>query len=518
MFKTLLKHLLFTGCVVTGATAFGQVGINTTGSQPDASAQLDVASSSKGVLMPRMTTAQRNAVTSPATGLLVFDTDKGTFMFFDGANWKALAFADENKIANQNRTSSAPAPNAGFGTRVAVSGNYAVIGAPKYAVGANSNSGAVYVFFKGPSGWKQQAMLTAWDGEANDYFGGAVAISGDYIAVGTNTKKVDGKNNAGKVYLFKRNGATWAGDSSVTKPSRVAYDAFGWCVALSSNATGGPTLMVGAPYSDVGGTDMGEVVAFTRSDAGWKFAQSIVPGDLGANDLFGMNVSMYGDYVVASAPYQDNTTYSFTDAGAAYVYVYGGGVWNQQQKLQGSVAKGQFGQALAIYDNRLAIGAPWATTYTNTSSSVYLYKRTGANWVNTSSLYVYNFEIVPGANQINSNSTSTNKSISIANLTFGMSLALDSANLLIGASSGLDYPNGGSSYYSDNPGSVYFYKRFSGDTYTRVQVVRSDYPQAGDLFGQSVGLSTGNYIIANPRAIVDGNINAGNVSFGAVSQ
>src|SRR5215216_3555893 len=50
------------------------VGINSTGSAPDASAMLDVSSTTKGFLMPRMTTTERDAIASPATGLTIFNT------------------------------------------------------------------------------------------------------------------------------------------------------------------------------------------------------------------------------------------------------------------------------------------------------------------------------------------------------------------------------------------------------------------------------------------------------------
>ena len=54
---------------------FAQVAINNDGSASDNSAMLDVSSIVKGMLMPRMTQAQRNAITSPATGLILFQTD-----------------------------------------------------------------------------------------------------------------------------------------------------------------------------------------------------------------------------------------------------------------------------------------------------------------------------------------------------------------------------------------------------------------------------------------------------------
>ena len=64
--------------------------INTDGTPPDASAVLDVQSTTQGMLVPRMTTTQRTAITSPADGLLVFDTDSGGFFFFQGG-WQSLS-------------------------------------------------------------------------------------------------------------------------------------------------------------------------------------------------------------------------------------------------------------------------------------------------------------------------------------------------------------------------------------------------------------------------------------------
>src|SRR5688572_24685467 len=64
-----------------------QVAINTDGTTPNSSAMLDIKSTSKGLLTPRMTTAQRNAIASPATGLMVYDTDVNKFFFYAIGSW-----------------------------------------------------------------------------------------------------------------------------------------------------------------------------------------------------------------------------------------------------------------------------------------------------------------------------------------------------------------------------------------------------------------------------------------------
>lgn len=63
------------------------VAINGTGAAPAASAMLDIASTTSGLLVPRMTSAQRTAIAAPATGLKVYDTTTGTFWHYDGTVW-----------------------------------------------------------------------------------------------------------------------------------------------------------------------------------------------------------------------------------------------------------------------------------------------------------------------------------------------------------------------------------------------------------------------------------------------
>jgi hypothetical protein len=69
------------------AAANGQVSITSNNSAPHPSAMLDVKSSTKGVLVPRMSTSDRNMIATPAKGLMVYDTTVNSFFFFNGAAW-----------------------------------------------------------------------------------------------------------------------------------------------------------------------------------------------------------------------------------------------------------------------------------------------------------------------------------------------------------------------------------------------------------------------------------------------
>jgi len=81
-----LENPLVTALFISGTN--GNAGINTT--TPNASAQLDITSTTRGFLPPRMTTTQKNAITSPAAGLVVYDSTTNKLCCYNGSTWNDL--------------------------------------------------------------------------------------------------------------------------------------------------------------------------------------------------------------------------------------------------------------------------------------------------------------------------------------------------------------------------------------------------------------------------------------------
>jgi Chaperone of endosialidase len=99
------RYLLIAVVLLCYQIAFTQnIAINNDGSTPNPSAILDIKSTSKGLLMPRMTTVQRNAISTPAEGLKVYDTDTKTFWFYNGTGWIQSATGSPTNFWGLNGT------------------------------------------------------------------------------------------------------------------------------------------------------------------------------------------------------------------------------------------------------------------------------------------------------------------------------------------------------------------------------------------------------------------------------
>jgi len=105
--------LILTMFLISGLKA--QVAVNTDGTNPDPSAMLDVKSTSRGMLVPRMTTVQRTAIAAPASGLLVFDNTTQSFWFYSAGSWVELTDQGSLQWTPNGSNISYSAGNVGIG-------------------------------------------------------------------------------------------------------------------------------------------------------------------------------------------------------------------------------------------------------------------------------------------------------------------------------------------------------------------------------------------------------------------
>jgi len=173
------KLFILTACVCVFINTYAQQGvaINTTGNQAHNSAMLDVSSTDKGMLIPRMTTVQRTSIVSPATGLLVYDTNDNQFWFYNGTTW-VMAIGPSGSAGATGPTGPA---------------------GPTGAMGATGQTGAA-----GPTGAMGPTGQTGATGPT-----GAMGPTGQTGATGPTGPLVPGTNGQ----TLRHNGTNWTANS-----------------------------------------------------------------------------------------------------------------------------------------------------------------------------------------------------------------------------------------------------------------------------------------------------------------
>jgi len=172
-----------------------------------------------------------------------------------------------------------------FGSAVAVSGHTIVVGA-QYAAGV---AGRAYVFTESAGGWKQTAELMGSDTMPQDYFGSAVATSGHTVVVGA----YDHSAGAGRAYVFTESAGGWKQTAELEGSDTAAGDYFGSAVAVS-----GQTVAVAAEYHS---NNAGRVYIFRGSSQSLTQTAELKGSDTAANDAFGASLGTSGGTIVVGA-------------------------------------------------------------------------------------------------------------------------------------------------------------------------------------------------------------------------
>ncbi|MEN6306319.1 MAG: FG-GAP repeat protein [Anaerohalosphaeraceae bacterium] len=340
------------------------------------------------------------------------------------------------------------AANDNFGFSVAISGNYAIVGA-RMDDDMGTDSGSAYIFYWDGTSWTQQAKLTASDGAAFDYFGKSVSISGASAIVGAYANDDNG-DISGSAYIFTRIGTTWAQQTKLLASDGATHDWFGESVAID-----GDYAIVGAIGESTHGAVSGAAYIFVRGFTGWKQQAKLLASDGAAGDNFGNSVSISGDYAIVGA-YRDDDLGNYS--GSAYVFKRNDTTWAQMQKFLApdGAYDDWFGNSVSISGDYAIVGAPNDDDLGESSGSAYLFKRSGKTWSLQQKLTPSDGDAGAG---------------------FGVSVALRGDCAAVGAE-----------------GSVYIFKT-SGATWTQQAKLTPSDNVDDDEFAYSVALS-GDFVLA----------------------
>ncbi len=274
-------------------------------------------------------------------------------------------------------TEPEPVPGHYFGRSVAIEGDVMVVGAYLANAPGVTRAGAAYVFVRTEGIWALQTKLVASDAVPEAWLGLAVAINGDTVVIGAANDGTQFPNpRSGSAYVFVRTGNTWTQQAKLRAADAASGDWFGRAVEIS-----GETIAVGAYRDDFSGlTDAGSVCIFVRSGTTWTQQAKLTASDAQSNSQLGWNLALEGDTLVVGAPQQ--ATPIGTYAGQVYMFSRQGTTWSERSKFRApnDVPTYYFGESMALSGNTLLVGTLYDPTGPAGIGSVYSYSRSGDAW------------------------------------------------------------------------------------------------------------------------------------------
>ena len=255
-----------------------------------------------------------------------------------------------------------------FGTSVAIDGNYAIVGARLEDDAGGTSSGKAYIFDV-TTGLLLYTLdnPTPYGTSQSDNFGGSVAISGDYAIVGARTEDEPGGIGSGKAYIYN----VTTGNLVHTLDNPNAYgtsadDYFGESVAISGNYA-----IVGAGFEDdAGGTRSGKAYIFDVTTGNLIHTlDNPNPYGTSVDDLFAQSVAISGNYAIVGARWEDDAGGSAS--GKAYIFnvTTGALLYTLDNPNAYSTSENDFfGASVSISGNYAIVGASGEDDASGTTS------------------------------------------------------------------------------------------------------------------------------------------------------
>ena len=425
--------------IYADSTAIGSVTASETTTIITTSGDLDLVDGTRSITARQFEADKAESVDSPALDVTIDTTSPLQDDYFIT---KLLA---DDGAASDN-----------FGVSVSIDGTTAIVGAYKDDDNG-TDSGSVYIYEQTASGWEQITKLTAADGEADDCFGGCVAISGTTAIVGAGWDDDNGADS-GSAYIFEQTATGWEQVTKLTASDGDGYDHFGVSVSISNN-----TVIVGANGDDDKGLESGAAYIFEYTATGWEQVAKLT-ADKGGNpdyslDYFGSNVSVDNHMAIVGA-YGDNS--NGRDSGSAYIFERTATGWQQTEKLIASDAAedDSFGYSVSISGTTAIVGAFEDDTNTYNTGSVYIFEQTPTGWTQVAKLTVSDGE---------------------ANDRFGNSVSISGTMAIVGAAH--------DDNDSSDSGSAYIFERTATGWEFVSKLTATDSSGASQYFGGSVAIS-----------------------------
>lgn len=270
---TLLTFVLFS------ILSYAQVGINT--NTPDASSALEIESTTGGILIPRLTETQRDAISSPATGLMIYQTDQTTgFYFYDGTAWTRIEGVagpqGEQGPQGIQGVAGAAGTNGSDGADGKGISSTVDNGDGTFTITYTDNTTFTTSDFTGPTGPQGEQGIQGEPGPV-----GATGATGSAAPAGSIIRLMiqNGSTNFTNTNLF-------SADLSELDLTSIDFSGATFTGVSSGNITGTPILP--SNYSIVSGYIVGPGVNLTNADL---INQDLSGVDLSGADLTGADLS-----------------------------------------------------------------------------------------------------------------------------------------------------------------------------------------------------------------------------------
>ena len=256
-----------------------------------------------------------------------------------------------------------------FGTSMSFSEKFGVI-ATYQDNDKGRDAGAAYVYVRSGDYWIPHTKLYASDAETRDFFGHSVYIQDDYILIGAAGD--DGNEAAaGSVYVFHYDGENWVEEARLTASDGETDDLFGQEISMY-----GQYAIISSKGDGDHGSFSGAAYIFYYDGTQWVEQAKITASDAEENDVFGNAIAIHKDYAFVGAYYENGR------AGAVYVFTKVGNHWVEQQKLTNMDSQlfTLFGRSISIGDSLALIGAPGESTNGRSAGAVYTYSLDSNLW------------------------------------------------------------------------------------------------------------------------------------------